>query len=195
MRKISLMIFLLMSVLLFQVSGANAGVVFSDNFNTENGGVGVVNYAGFTNWTISNGTVDLIGNGYYDFLPGNGLYVDLDGSTNQAGIMISINLNPGTYILSFDLAGSQRGDTNIVDVSFGNYTGAITMNSADPFTTFTTAVTVPPGGSTMVFHNRGGDNVGALLDNVQVTAPLPSTLLLLGSSLAGLGLLRRKLNI
>jgi hypothetical protein len=202
MRKMCLMIFLLMSVLLFQVSGANAGVIFSDNFNTENGGNWALNYYGFANWNITQGSVDLIGGSsvWNWFSASNGLYVDLDGSTpGPAGTMTSKILFPaGNYIFSFDLAGSQRSgydNGNTVDVSFGSYVTSITKNTFDPFTTYNVGVTVPLGGSTIVFQNQGGDYVGALLDNVKVTAPLPSTLLLLGSSLAGLGLLRRKWNL
>ena len=65
----------------------DAAVIFSDNFDGENGGVGALNYAGFANFTVSNGSVDLIGNGYFDYLPGNGLYIDLDGSTSDAGVL------------------------------------------------------------------------------------------------------------
>src|SRR5579862_1829881 len=53
--------------------------LLNDNFNTENGGVGQLNYTGFDNWNVS-GAVDLIGNGFFDFYPGNGLYVDMNGS-------------------------------------------------------------------------------------------------------------------
>ena len=200
MRKICLM-FLLLGVLLFQVSGANAAVL-SDNFDSENGGVGVPNYASFANWTISNGHVDLIGNpGFFNLLPGNGLYVDLDGSTFATGLMTSNTVFPaGNYIFSFSLAGSQRTDNNdngnTVDVSFGSYNASIFKNTFDPFQTYSVGVTVAAGGSAISFQNQGvSNNVGLLLDNVVVTAPLPSTLLLLGSSLAGLGLLRRKWNI
>jgi hypothetical protein len=43
----------------------------------------------FANWVIGRGTVDLIGNGYFDYFPGYGLYVDLDGSNFQASRMES----------------------------------------------------------------------------------------------------------
>ncbi len=49
----------------------------------------MLNYAGFANWDVLDGFVDLIGNGFFDLLPGNGLYVDLDGSTGDAGKLIS----------------------------------------------------------------------------------------------------------
>lgn len=193
MRKNFLILSILIGVFLVQVPLANANVVFSDNFNSENGGVGVLNYTGFANWTVSGGAVDLIGNGFFDFFPANGLYVDLDGSQNNAGIMTSILVAPGKYIFSFDLAGSQRGDTNTVNVSFGDYAEAITLASSVPFTTYTKTVNVTALSNTIVFDHAGGDNIGLLLDNVSVsTVPLPSALVLLGSGLVGLMGLRRR---
>ena len=43
-----------------------------------------------------------LANGAFDFLPGNGLYVDLDGSTNDAGILTAdpLALGAGNYALS-----------------------------------------------------------------------------------------------
>ena len=112
-------------VLAFAMMGQlKATIIFSDNFNAENGGVGVLNYNSFANWSVSGGTVDLIGSpGFFDFFPQNGLYVDLDGTSFLAGTLTSIGIpvTPGSYILSFLLAGSQRGDFNTVhvDVSGG----------------------------------------------------------------------------
>ena len=42
------------------------------------------------NWIVKEGTVDLIGNGFYDIPGGKGLYVDLDGANLDAGILESI---------------------------------------------------------------------------------------------------------
>lgn len=41
-------------------------------------------------WTVSpNGTVDIHGvGGMYDFIPGNGSYVDLDGTSLSSGLFI-----------------------------------------------------------------------------------------------------------
>ena len=80
-------------------------------------GTGQLNYDAFTNWTVTDGHVDLIGPGLFDFLPGNGLYVDLAGSTLAAyGKMTSKNsfsLTAGhTYRLSVQLAGNQRLDAS-----------------------------------------------------------------------------------
>ena len=55
-------------------------------------------------WTVTDGTVDLHGaGGSYDVLPGNGSYVDLDGSSFASGLFSNnVNLTGGTtYLLSF----------------------------------------------------------------------------------------------
>lgn len=186
---------------------SRATLIFSDNFNTETLGL---NYTGFANWTVSGGTVDLIGDpAFFDFLPGNGRYVDLDGSTSDAGIMTSsaLSFTSGvTYDLSFSLAGSQRGDTNTLTYGIDfNSDGVLevfsgtTLPSNVGFGVF--GLTFTPFSSTsnarIVFGQAGGDNVGLLLDNVALNSrvtgvPEPGSLLLLGSGFAGLAAWRRK---
>lgn len=176
-----------------------ATVVFSDDFNAANGGVGVLNYNGFAQWTVSGGTVDLIGNGYFDFLPGNGLYVDMDGSTGNAGKMTSVNiaLASGLYELSFDLAGNHRNgaqETVIVEVNLGSLLSenfSLAMN--DPFTTFTRQFSVAvPTIVNLSFEGVGGDNIGMLLDNVAVTVvPLPAAAWAGLSLIGGIAVRRR----
>lgn len=201
--------FLGLAVLLFLavfVSTAQAGtIVFQDNFNAENGGVGALNYAAFAHWTISDGTVDLIGNGFFSFSPvtdGHGLYVDLDGSTANAGLMLSIplTLSPGHYSLFFQLAGNQRqaGD-EVVDfyLKDGGTTfdsGAILVTEAQAFTGFIVPFTVTsPMQFSMTFSNHGGDNIGALLDNVELTqTPEPGAIVMIATGLGALAGIRRR---
>lgn len=127
-------------------------------------------------WTVSNGTVDLISSTNavsYDFLPGNGGYEDLDSSTNQAGFFSQgLYLTGGIqYILSFDLAGNQRVSTELVDEIFGGVLGNYSLNSGDNFSVKTLNFTPELSGLyTISFQNQGGDNIGALLDNVSVVA-------------------------
>jgi Glycosyl hydrolase family 9/FG-GAP-like repeat len=156
-------------------SSTNSFILLSDNFNTENSSLGQYNYNQLANWSVVDGTVDLLGVGFaQDLLPGNGLYLDLDGTSNNAGRLESKSLfsfNAGDQItLSFDLAGSQRGDSNSVTVVLGGlYAETFTRNSSDPFTKITRSFSV--GAATkgkLVFDHAGGDNLGLLLDNVEL---------------------------
>ena len=173
---------------------AGAATILFDNFDTENGGQGVLNYTGFANFVVDDGTVDLIGDTasgtpLFDLLPGNGLYVDLDGSTFDAGTLISfpVALGPGDYSLSFDLAGNNRNTNNDTVLFALIGPGAVildslTMAGTDPFTTFSYGFTTTGGGILFAFLNEpDGDNIGALLDNVHLqSVPEPAMLLLFG---------------
>jgi hypothetical protein len=201
MKKI---LFAVISLLLILSAPAiQAAVVFSDNFNTENGGVGALNYGPFTNWTVTGGTVDLIGTGFFDFYPGNGLYVDLDGSTNDPGLLTSsvFSLTAGTYSLGFALGGStlvgSPTDTVQVDLNFGPYSESFTLLSTAPLTMVTRSIVIGgPTSASISFQNSGSDNMGAIVDNVSLeSVPVPEpagiiTLMALG--LAGLGMIRRQ---
>ncbi len=154
-----------------------AATLLEDNFDAENSGTGTLNYSGLANWDVTDGSVDLIGNGFFDYLPGNGLYLDLDGTTGNAGKLESkttYSFNPGDIVeLKFNLAGSQRGDTDSVTVSLGSLLNEVfTLNSLPTsFTNITRSFTVASAtNAELVFdHLSGGDNSGLLLDNVKLS--------------------------
>jgi len=184
---------------------ASAAVIFTDTFVGENGGVSQLNYAALANWDVTQGAVDLIGNGTYDFYPGNNLYLDMDGTNNaQSGAITSkFTLTNGFYNLSFDLGGSTRGDTNTVVVEFdSNQIGSFTLNSSDPLTPESFSFSAPTNGKLTFRQTNPGDNFGLILDNISIDAvdgggiltpaPEPMTLSLFGTGLAALGLRRRK---
>jgi hypothetical protein len=168
-------------------SGAQAAVIFSDNFDGNALSLDAVP----AGWAVTNGTVDIKGPGLFDLYPGNGAYIDLDGSANDAGeLSQSFSLTGGVlYNASFTLGGSTRGDSNIVDVSFGSVTQAFTLASNDPLSLFNVGFTPASNGNfALTFANRGGDESGALLLDVAITdaVPEPETYALM---LAGLGIL------
>lgn len=162
------------------VRAASVTTLLQDNFNQENRRVGLLNYNQFANWNVIKQSVDLIGNGYFDFLPGNGLYVDMDGSTGQAGTIQSktiFDFQPGdTVDLSFQLAGNQRNNvTDSVTVSLGNlFIETFSLPRSQGFTNFTRSFTVASiTKATLDFKAIGGDNFGLLLDNVTLTKSVP----------------------
>lgn len=162
------------------LTNAAGGVIFQDNFDAENGGNGALNYAAFGHWNVSAGTVDLIGNGAFDYYPGNGLYIDLDGSTFDSGLFSSITLNlaAGDYVLEFDLGGRPDGGTNSVDVTLGSAVNAsFSLGDAVPLTSFSIPFTLAGAESASInFQDSGNDNFGLILDNVRLSlVPAPSS--------------------
>jgi hypothetical protein len=150
-----------------------ASVLFLDNFDTENGGAGVFNWTNFANWNVLAGCVDLHGNGLYDVQPGNGLYVDLDGSCAAGGTIetkTAFALQPGNYVFEWFMAGNNRiSSSDTVNVSFGTYAEQFVMQPRDQFKLFSKNISVTsPTNARIRFENLGGDGRGALIDDVRV---------------------------
>lgn len=176
------------SLLLAAALGACAGqarapgspaLLLQDGFDGENGERPVLMYHRFQQWEVAEGTVDLIGAGSeWDFVPGNGLYVDLDGDRPdgvrfEPGVLVSraaFDLRPGVYTLRFRLAGSQRGDANTVEVRLGEaHRERIALASDSPFRVFERRIRVTrPEQARLSFDNEGADGYGLLLDDVSL---------------------------
>ncbi|HHL40650.1 MAG TPA: PEP-CTERM sorting domain-containing protein [Deltaproteobacteria bacterium] len=184
---------------------ASALVLLSDGFETETTFSWQPAFMNFNNWDVTSGTVDIISEwSYWNWFPGYGYYVDLDGSSYKAGTLTSktnFSLTPGVYTLSFDLAGSQRKipSTDTVTVSLGSvFSQTYTLPSTAPMSTYSYSITVTsPTTGHISFSHAGGDNVGIILDNVlfekmAASVPEPSTLLLTASAAAGWLFARRR---
>lgn len=185
-------------------TAATAGVIFEDNFDSEAGAPGnhALNYNSFTNWSVSNGTVDVVSSGGWGIscTGGTGKCVDLDGSTGNAGIFTStaLTLGPGDYTLSFDISGNQRyGSSDSLAVTLGGFfSDSYLLSPSDPWTTITHSFSVAAATtSSFIFNHAGGDNIGIMLDNVSLSSvdvPEPGSIALFGLGILGLGFARRK---
>jgi hypothetical protein len=180
---------------------ASATTVLVDNFDLD--APPVLNWPGDAVFTSTGapGSVDLIGSPppFFDLQPGNGYYVDLDGSTggghDPAGQLTSTGIfGPGTYTLQFLLAGNLRGAPDqSTTVNLGDFSATLTPSSTTAFTlqsfTFTTTVA-----GNLVFTEHGpSDQQGNLLDNVLLSTgvPEPATWAMMLLGFGGLGGLLR----
>lgn len=185
---------------------AQANTVLSDNFNSD---AQTLNWAGDATFSSLPGpqdqgpgiaSTDLIGTGFFDLYPGNGNYVDLDGSTGYgnlpyAGILQSnASFGAGKYTLSFDLGGNARGAVaQTTDVFLGStLVASLTLDSNSPLTSY--SYTVATTGGNLVFDELGpSDQQGNILDNVtlnSVPEPASWAMMLLGVAAIG-GAMRR----
>lgn len=180
-------------------SQAAVVTLFSDNFDGNHTGDNVTTFV--NGWHVANGTVDVDGQGFvHNELPGHGHYIDLDGSTLKAGVFSnSISLKAGTsYTMSFEIAGNQRRwGSDTVDVSFGGTQQTFVIAQDAPLSTKSMSFTpVSSGVYGFSFHNRGGDNRGAFLEQVTITTmtavPEPASYAMLLAGLACLGWLARR---
>jgi hypothetical protein len=190
---------------------AMAITIFSDNFDSEHEGVGKRNYTRLTNWQVPAGVaVDLIplANGKDNWLPetGHGLFIELVGS-GPIGLMKlkkPLWLQPGTYLLEFDLAGSQqsRSKKNMVDIILGNsgksfFAAQISLNYQDPWTHYHNEFEVSkPTRVNIYLVGKGINHKGLLFDNLNLTlvqTPFPPTLAQCGIGLLLMILMGRRL--
>jgi hypothetical protein len=193
MRKI----FLLCAVIFTLTLGPgalHASIVFSENFDGLTQKLNVTSVGGFT--AINGTNVDVVGVGFYGLCngPESGNCIDLEGTGGnpQGQLQSNMIFGPGTYVLSFDLIGEQRGfDSSSVTVILGNYDQTFTLTSYDFTNGIVTNVPVTVATpSQLSFISNGSGDAGILLDNVQVSGalsgiPEPSSQMMMGATLIG----------
>lgn len=190
---------------LLMVNPAQAIVLLDDNFDGET--ATILNYNAFANWDVVNGTVDTIGGSFGGVAcaGGVGVCIDMDGSTGDAGDLVSkamFYLAAGeTITLSFDYSGNQRNSIpDTMTVSLGSFFSETFSNvpGFQGFQTVTRSFGSGAGGTAnLVFSHEGGDNVGIILDNVKLESnsdaviPAPAPVVLMASAV-GLAIWRAR---
>lgn len=184
---------------------AQAAVVFYDDFSGY-GSTTVLNAPNSLfngNWSTTNGTIDYLAHGsdFGALCVGGGNCIDLDGGTKDAGVFTSLSFGPGSYTLDVSMFGHQRNPskfgTDTVTISLGSWSVTLGPISSTADVSNIWAFTTTTAGG-LGFSNLGGDNVGAILTKVTLSAisvsavPLPAGAPLLLAGLAGLGLLKRR---
>ncbi len=151
-----------------------AAQIFTDDIDDENGGVGEANYEGWANWTVTEGCVDLHGPGAKDPLPGNGVYMDLDGTCLEAGTMetkATFDLDVGDYTLEFLIAGNnQAAQLDTLDVAVGSaMSDRIVLDWDQQLMLLELDFSVSSATSgKIVLEHMGGDDQGVLIDAVRL---------------------------
>lgn len=153
-----------------------ATVVIEDDVDAENGGQSQPNYTNFRFWDVVVPCVDLHGPGGVNPRPGNGLYIDLDGTCASAGTIESkqtFELHPAAWRLEIIAAGNSQEEASGPD-SVKITVGAenewmLVLDWDDDFAQFDYNFTLADSLATKVrLEHFGNDQQGILIDAVRL---------------------------
>ena len=146
-----------------------AGVTFTETWEGEGCGLGI---GSLTNWDITSGDVDVIGNGDssscgYVTTGSQNKVLDLDGNGNGSTIETKTTFPAGTYDVTIYLGGSQRGTTNTTHVNFGTLDEGFQFDSGDAIAAIHREATLAAPGKFRITSPASGA-VGLLLGDVSI---------------------------
>jgi PEP-CTERM motif len=199
---------------LFAISIPASALTFSDNFDSYNVGLGLTSVgpwassSSVANAGIDGGGFDVIGSigpgaPSYDFYPGNGNYIDLDGTSPNQGptfFYVNVSIPPSVYTgawtanLTFDLGQNPGSGGQGKQVTpYINGVAQSTLLTTSTLTHYSETVTLngPLEDDVQVgFFTPSSDQQGPILDNFAFTltpVPEPATWALMVGGLGFLG--------
>jgi hypothetical protein len=187
----------------FAAPASAASFNFSEDFNSVIVTNNITTAAG--QFTVTSGNIDVIGTNAYDFYPGNGNYIDLNGDQPGTIATSAFTFNTGDVVtLAFNYGANGDGRTADVTVA-GNTFNLLASQSADNgvFNSFSQTFTVGSDlSSALSFIATSGTDGGIILDNISLTSvsntatsvPEPSEMLGTMVAFGSVVLLKRKLS-
>lgn len=197
------------AVALLATSAHAVNLVADGDFNAPSGGGGFITYGpgAMGPWTVTQGSVDLIG-GYWQAPTVGGGSVDLDGLYQEGGLSQLLTLGAGLYKLSFYLSGNPDANLGLkkVDVSVGDASQTFSFNTLTAGNShgamgyiFETLMFNATGPTTLRFTSNGGNPgsaFGPVIGGVSVSSAVPEpatwALMISGFGMAGVALRRRR---
>lgn len=144
---------------------AESGLVFFDDFDEDRQGLSLTETK---NFTVLAGNIDVIGPNFYDFYPGNGNYIDLDGTYVAGGsatFATKKSFPAGTYNLVVEMGQSPGESNNTVTIALGDASTSFKPSTAATSYSFPLVSTT---GGPLSFTQPAGDNQGAILLTVKL---------------------------
>lgn len=148
-----------------------------------------LNYLSFEHWEAVDGVVNLLGPGLMDFLPGNGLYVELSGQSHT--MIRTINtfdfVSGKTYRMSFKAAGNQQSNASqsiSVSIRSGDtklFEQTVFPAWNDDFLEYNFSFTAPYDATVRLYFEQnyaGTDVPGTMLDDITLLNETDGTTLL-----------------
>jgi hypothetical protein len=180
---------------------ASAAILFNETFGSSAPDQYDVTGAVGSNFTVTGGNIDLIGEGGgYDFYTGNGKYIDLNGNTGGTISSSIFNFAPGeTGTVTFNYGTNGSGTS--AEVFFGGVSLGTVFAPTTPGSFATATFNINSTSGALSFVGNGNTGFGGIvLDNIQLSSntttsvPEPSDFVGTAFAFGSVVLLKRKMS-